>query len=391
MDVHRRQLGRAGERRVAVAHAVKALVAVAQAAQDQHRIGHRRLGHHDLLEAPRQRVVLLEVAAVLLVGGGADAAQLAAAEHRLEDVGGVHCTAGGGAGAHDGVDFVDEQDGAGLFAQGADHPLEPLLEVAAELGAGEQRAEVEADDAGVAERRRHLAVRDAQRDPFHDGGLADAGVADQHGAVLLAPAEDLQGAFGFPAASDQGVDGAGGGAFGEIGGVALQEPGRGVALGRGAWGCAGFGAGRLRSAVRDDLQHVDTRNALFLQEEGGVRVGLQQEPGQHVAGAGLLALGAAHLQHHALQHAAHGAGHVQFVGGLTRHRLQVVAKERLQPRAQLVAFAAAGGDDRRAVVVVQQRVQQVFQGHELVTANLGLPKRRRNRQFNVAAEHYGAS
>ena len=292
------------------------------------------------------------------------------------------------------MDFVDEQDGASLFAQGAEYPLEPLLEVSAEPGAGEQRPEVEADDAGVAERRGNVAVGDAQRDSFHDGGLADAGVADQHRAVFLAPAEDLQGAFDFPAASDQGVDGARGGAFGEVAGVAPQEPGRGVAPGSGGSGAAavaGFRAGRLRSAVRDDLQHVDARDALFLQEEGGVRVGLQQQPGQYVAGAGLLAFGAAHLQHHALQHAAHGAGHVQLVGGLTRHRLQVVAKERLQPRAQLLGFAAAGGDDRRAVVVVQQRVQQVFQGHELVTANLGLPKRRRHRQFNVAAEHYGAS
>ena len=83
-----------------------------QALQDLDRLGHRGLGHVDLLEAARQRVVLLEDAAVFLVGGRADAAELAVGEHRLDQVGGVHDAAGGGAGADHGVDLVDEQDRA---------------------------------------------------------------------------------------------------------------------------------------------------------------------------------------------------------------------------------------------------------------------------------------
>ena len=71
-----------------------------------------RLVDVDLLEAAHQRAVLLEVLAVFLVGGRADAAQRARLQRRLQQVGGVHGAAGGGAGADHGVDLVDEQDGA---------------------------------------------------------------------------------------------------------------------------------------------------------------------------------------------------------------------------------------------------------------------------------------
>ena len=43
----------------------------------------------DLLEAARQRVILLEDAAVFLVGGRSDATQLAVGEHRRDQVRGV--------------------------------------------------------------------------------------------------------------------------------------------------------------------------------------------------------------------------------------------------------------------------------------------------------------
>jgi hypothetical protein len=55
------------------------------------------------------------VLAVLVERGGADAAQLAAGEHGLEHVAGVH-RALGGAGADDGVQLVDEQDDLALGA-----------------------------------------------------------------------------------------------------------------------------------------------------------------------------------------------------------------------------------------------------------------------------------
>ena len=66
------------------------------------------------LEAALQRRVLLDVLAVFVQGGRADAAQLAAREHRLEHVGGVH-RAFGLARADEGVQLVDEEDDLGRW------------------------------------------------------------------------------------------------------------------------------------------------------------------------------------------------------------------------------------------------------------------------------------
>ncbi len=70
----------------------------------------RRLADQHLLEAPLQRRVLLDVLAVLVERGRADHPQLAAGQHRLEHVAGVHRALAGRAGADDGVQLVDEGD-----------------------------------------------------------------------------------------------------------------------------------------------------------------------------------------------------------------------------------------------------------------------------------------
>ena len=89
------------------------LVALLQPAQDRDRVLDRRLADEHRLEAPLQRRVLLDVLAVLVERGRADRAQLAAREHRLEQVGGVD-RALGGARADDRVQLVDEQDDPAL-------------------------------------------------------------------------------------------------------------------------------------------------------------------------------------------------------------------------------------------------------------------------------------
>jgi len=70
------------------------------------------------------------------------------------------------------------------FLDLAQDGLETLLELAAELGPGDQRAQVQRDDLLVLERLGHVASDDALGQPFHDGGLADAGFADQDRVVL---------------------------------------------------------------------------------------------------------------------------------------------------------------------------------------------------------------
>ncbi len=187
------------------------LVLLLQAAQDGDGRLHARLADQDLLEAALQRGVLLDVLAVFVERGRADAVQLAARQRRLEHVAGVH-RAFGLAGAHHGVQLVDEDDGLALvLGQFVQHGLQALLELAAVLGAGQQRRHVERQHALVLERLGHLAGDDALRQAFDDGGLADAGLADQHRVVLGAALQHLDGAADLVVAADHRVELAHGG------------------------------------------------------------------------------------------------------------------------------------------------------------------------------------
>ena len=137
---------------------------------------------------------------------GADAVQLAAGQHRLQQVAGVH-RALGRAGADHGVQLVDEEDDLALRRLHLlQHGLQALLELAAILGARDERAHVERDDALVLEALGHVAVDDADGEPLDDGRLADAGLADQHRVVLGAPGQDLDDAADLLVAADHRVE-----------------------------------------------------------------------------------------------------------------------------------------------------------------------------------------
>ncbi len=94
----------------------------------------------------------------------------------------------------------------GLLLQLGDHRFQALLEIAAVLGAGDQRAHVERVDGAVGEHLGHLALDDQARQPFGDRGLADAGLADVQRIVLAAAAQDLDGALDLELAADQRID-----------------------------------------------------------------------------------------------------------------------------------------------------------------------------------------
>ncbi len=266
-----------------------------------------RLEHLDLLEAAGERAVALEVLLELLERRRADAAQLAAGERRLQQVRGVHGAAVGRPGADHGVDLVDEQDGAGLLLEGAEHGLEAGLELAAELRAREQRAHVERVDLDVLEAGRDLPAMDAQRQALDDGRLADPGIADEDGVVLAASAEHVHGAFELALAADERVDAAGGRLLDQVDG----EGGERIARGRRvvvvpAAGVAGRPASarrRLRDAVRQVGDDVEPGDALLREEEGGVRIGLPEDRGQQVGAVDLLTSRRLHVRRRALEDA----------------------------------------------------------------------------------------
>ena len=218
-----RERRRGDDRAVGDAHAVVRLVALLESAQDGDRALDRRLADVDRLEATLERGVLLDVLAILVERGRADDAQLAAREHRLEHLAGVH-RAFGLAGADERVQLVDEDDElVRILGELLEHGLEPLLELAAELRAGDQRAEVEREEPLVLEALGHVAVDDALREPLDDGRLADARLADEHGIVLRAAREHLHDASNLLVAPDHGIELALARGVGEVARVLLQR------------------------------------------------------------------------------------------------------------------------------------------------------------------------
>ena len=110
-----------------------------------------------------------------------------------------------------------------LSAISLQHRLQPLLELAAVLRAGDHRAEVERDDALVLQRLGHVAGDDALREPLDDRGLADARLADQHRVVLRAARQHLDHAADLVVAADHRVELARAGQLGEVAPVPLER------------------------------------------------------------------------------------------------------------------------------------------------------------------------
>ncbi len=351
-DVAVGQRGGGDERGVGDPHAVVHLVALLESAQDADGVLDGRLADVDLLEAALERRVLLDPLAVLVERGGADHPQLAAGQHRLDHVAGVHRALTGRAGADDGVQLVDERDdltvGLGDLLEDG---LEPLLELAAVLRAGDHRAEVERDDLLVAQRLGHVTGHDALSEALDDRGLADAGLADQHGVVLGAPRQHLHDAPDLLVATDHRVELSGAGAIGEVDAVLLQR----------LIGALGIGAGDPRAAA-----HLGERLA---QRVGGGAVAGQQlghrptglrEPDEEVLGGDVLV---AHLGRQLLGSVDRAERRARQLGGAdggTGSGRQAVAE-----LGQLGAHRGRVGSDgckqrrRDAVALCQQRAQQV--------------------------------
>ena len=173
--------------------------------QDLDRFVHAGRLDHDLLEAAFERGVLLDVLAEFVQRGRADALQLAAGEGGLDDVGGVH-RALGRTGADDGVELVDEKDDVAGLADFLHHGLDAFLELTAIFGARDHEGEIERDDFLLAKQFRHVAPGDFLGEALGDGGLAHAGFTDEDGIVLGAAAKDLDDAFDFALAADDGIE-----------------------------------------------------------------------------------------------------------------------------------------------------------------------------------------
>ena len=328
------------------------LVALAQAAQDADRVLDGRLIDQHRLEAALERGVLLDVLPVLAQRGGADGVQLAARQHRLEHVRGVE-RAFGRAGADHGVQLVDEQHDRALGLRDlGQHRLEPILELAAILRAGDQRPHVEADDALVLEALGHVAADDALRQPLDDGGLADAGLADQHRVVLGPARQHLDDAADLLVAADDRIELVLARQRGQVAAVALER----LVLALGVL----VGDPLAATDRHQRLEHAVVGDAVTRERLGAGRsAGFADQRQQQMLGADELVLEAGQLAFGLLQDAAEtrreaGVGRAVGLGQLVQQLLRVGADH---ARVDLQLAQDVGHDAAR---LRDQRRQEVL-------------------------------
>src|ERR1022692_1296461 len=190
---------------VCVGNGVELLIPVLDAEQDLdcvHLIGRRNF---DCLEAPLQRPVFLNRLPVFSRGGCADALNLAARQSWLEYVGRMQCSFRGTR-AHQGMQLINKDDRVLRLHQLFHDGLQPLFELSTIFRSGNNQGEIKRQNSFVREKRRHFAVGNPLRQPFHDGRLAHTGFTDQHRVVLGAPAQNLNYALQFSVAADQGIE-----------------------------------------------------------------------------------------------------------------------------------------------------------------------------------------
>mmetsp|Transcript_3026 Transcript_3026/g.11268 ORF Transcript_3026/g.11268 Transcript_3026/m.11268 type:complete len:911 (+) Transcript_3026:148-2880(+) len=204
-DVLVRKLGGSLDRLVGVPQLVVGLVPLAEALEDENRLLDGGLGNLHGLETTLERGVLLDVLAVLVDGGGADALELTAGEGGLEDVSRVD-GALRRAGANERVHLVDEEDDILVSLDLVHELLEALLELTAVLGARDEEAHVQGHHALALERLGDVVGGDLLREALRNGGLTDAGLADEAGVVLGAAAENLGDADDLVRSADARVE-----------------------------------------------------------------------------------------------------------------------------------------------------------------------------------------
>ena len=363
----RGELRRRVERRVRVLDAVVGLVAAAQAGEDPHGLLGRRLVDDDLLEAAGERAVLLDLLE-LLEGGRPDDAEVAAGQQRLHHRRQVHRAAGHRAGADGGVNLVDEQDRPRPRGQRLDDRLEALLEVAAEPGAGEQRAGVEREDLDVLERVRHLVAEQLRRQAFGHRRLADARIADEHRVVLAPPRQHFDRALQFCGAADERIEHArpaparsgcrSRSSSGSRAVAGSSSPPPAPALSPGAPGAT---SGVL--AMPCEMNSSTSSRVTPCCASRIARVGLRllQDRREHVADMRFVALRALHVHDGGLEHPAERGSLLRLPVAPARQMLDRFVEVVVQLPPQRGGIGAAGREDPFAVGVVQQRVEQVFE------------------------------
>jgi hypothetical protein len=335
-------------------------------------------GDLDLLKTPGEGAVFLKILPVFIVGGRSDAAEFSGDEGRLQDITGIHRSAGDGAGADDIVDFIDEEDHVLLFLELGDDPFEPFLEVAAEAGSGQDRPHVQGEDSRPPEKLRNLPGDDELGKPLGDRGLSHTGLADVDRIILEAAAEDLDRPFKDILPADQGVHLTGPCPGGQLNRVVPEK------LVRFFFGLpdlfpvpfAGSRvtlpdpvAGEDRDAVGDVVEEREPADSLPLEVEGGVGFLLIEDRDEDIPQIQHLFLGGGGMPGGPFKDALKSEGLKRPCCRGDRIRLlEVLFEDLFQPDG----IAAAIYDKILAFVKKEAGIQEVLRRDEFMPADIGL-------------------
>ena len=287
--------------------------------------------------------------------------------------------------------LVDKQDGARLRLELRQHRLQPLLEIAAVAGAGQERPHVERIDDGVGQDLRNLALDDPPRQALGDRGLADARVADIERVVLRAPAQNLDRALDLGFAPDQRVDAPAFRLFVQVDAVCIERVVAAflrlvVALVLvGTLNPPRFRAARrLGDPVRDVVDRVKAGHVLLLQEIDRVAFALGEHRDQHIGPGHLLAPRRLDMDRGALQHALKARGRLGVVLVRRNKVAELVVDIGQHLAAQPFEIDAAGAQHRHRILIFGQRQQQMLEGGVFVAPVIGIGERPVQRFFEIA-------
>ena len=304
--------------------------------------------------------------------------QVAARQRRFQHVGGIR-RALRRPRPDQSVQLVDKQYDVALrrsdFLQ---QRLQPLFEFTAELGPGDQRAEVERQQPFVLQALGHIAIDDALRQAFGDRRLADTGFADKHGIILRAPRQHLHGAADLLVAANDRIEFALARRLGQVLGILFERV---------------VGVFRSRAVRLAALANIIDRRVQLLRRHAGA--------GQHIRRIGSL------RQRESEQQELRGdvavAGFLGNLFGLIEQPRRIGCKidltgpgafnarqlvERHFGRGQRARRIAARGDDKaggEALLVIEQDFQNMQRGELLMIAT----QRERLRRLDKSARALG--
>ena len=253
------------------------------------------------------------------------------------------------------MNFINEENGVGVFLQLLQHPLQALLEIPPVLGARQQGPHVQGVYIGLGQDVRHIAFHHPPGQAFRNGGFTHPRFTHQEGVVLAAPAQGLDDPFQFLVPTDEGINLALQGQGIQVDGVVFQ----------GAAFTPGFpfrfllrfrlgGLGGFADAVGDEIHDIQPGHPLLLQEIDRVGILFPKNGHQHISPGDFLLARRLDVENGPLDDPLETQGRLGIDVFLPGHGGGVLGDEITQIPAQLLQIGGAGTQSLCRGRIVQQ-------------------------------------